>query len=413
MSISQHDAILSVSQLNTLAKDIIESSFSNILVEGEISNLVAPRSGHLYFSLKDERAQIRVALFAGQKQRLDFKIENGLKVIIKGGLSLYADRGDYQLIARTLQRAGEGALQQQFERLKQALAQRGWFDERHKKPLPDFCQHLAVISSPSGAAIRDILHVLQRRFPLMEVTLIPSLVQGKEAAAKLVAAVHTANRLKRSGKPQFQFDAILLARGGGSLEDLWPFNEEALAQAIFESELPVVSGVGHEIDYTIADWVADFRAPTPSAAAESLSQNQHDISAWLNQAQSDLVTALQQKIMQASHTLHHLSKRCTSPQQLIHERMQTLDYLEHRLLKTQAHTQEKAHATLAFLAARLNSLSPLNTLERGYSITRSQTGKQWQLLAHDQTPKVGEHIQTETHTLLMESQITRITLKKP
>jgi exodeoxyribonuclease VII large subunit len=451
--------ILSVSQLNVLAKDILESSFPSILVEGEISNLAQPRSGHVYFSLKDEKSQIRVALFAGQKRRLNLDLEDGLKVIVKGNLSIFGGRGEFQLIAKTMEPSGEGELRRQFEALKNKLADKGWFDEQYKKPLPEFCGHLAVVTSPTGAAIRDILHVLNRRFPLMEISIIPSLVQGKEASKALCEAIEKTNDLKRSQDPRFRFELILLARGGGSLEDLWSFNEEAVAQAIFESELPIISGVGHETDYTISDWVADFRAPTPSAAAETLSEDQDNILAYLEQSLEDLICAIQQKISLEQNNLQHLSKRNKSPKQQLLEQQQRIDFLEHRLqqylsnslkdkqfelqelqgrlqIQSPRHTlslienqlnnlsgrlkhsvsqqNQKQQSSLANLASRLNNLSPLSTLERGYSITRlvnEKSGKV-ELLSDESKITAGQTLQTQLSQGTIQSTVTKIASNK-
>jgi len=248
--------VLSVSLLNEQVRDLLENSFPHLWVEGEISNLAQPSSGHLYFTLKDAGAQIRAAMFRGNNRLLQFAPKNGQQVLVKARLSLYAPRGDYQLIVEQMEEAGLGALRRAFDELRLRLQAEGLFAAERKRPLPEHVRHLAVITSPTGAAIRDILSVLRRRFPGLPVTLLPVPVQGREAAPAIVRALALANA-------QPQFDAILIARGGGSLEDLWAFNEEVVARAIAGSRLPVVSGVGHETDFTIADFVADVRAPTP------------------------------------------------------------------------------------------------------------------------------------------------------
>lgn len=451
-------AVLSVNQLNVLAKDILESSFPNVLVEGEISNLSQPSSGHVYFTLKDDKAQVRAALFAGQKSRLKFKLDNGQKVLVKGALSIFGSRGDYQLIAKVIEQSGEGALRREFDALKYKLEAKGWFEASRKKALPTFCQHLAVITSPNGAAIRDVLHVLERRFPLMGVTIIPSLVQGKEACAQLCSALKTANRLKKSGKASFNFDLILLTRGGGSLEDLWPFNEEALAEAIIDSELPIMSGVGHETDFTICDWVSDYRAPTPSAAAETLSQDQDNLHYWLQ----DSLTSLKQLMLNTLHSerqkLHYLNKRNINPKQKLLEQSQRLDFFEQRLYKelaihlqnakqslqtqeTKLHSQhpkntlsllntqnnylhkrlfttftqqqQQKKLALKHLAKQLNNLSPLNTLDRGYSITRTQQKDALKLVNRYALKhlNIGDTLSTELSGGIIESTISRIHTK--
>ncbi len=449
------NAVLSVKQLNVLAKDILESSFPSVLVEGEISNLAQPRSGHVYFSLKDADAQVRCALFAGQKKRLNFELENGQKVLVRGQLSLFAPRGDYQLILRQVELAGEGALRREFEQLKHKLESKGWFDTTLKKNLPQHCRHLAVITSPTGAAIRDILHVLNKRQPMMQVSVVPTLVQGKEAAGQIAQAIGGLNEFSNQSKSNL--DLILLARGGGSLEDLWPFNEEQVAQAIYESKIPVISGIGHETDFTISDWVADYRAPTPSAAAETLSQDQDTLMDQIEGLLEGLVLGIERKLQELDSNLHYLSKRNLSPKQILIEQQQRLDYLEqglrfslseqlhshqlelsqasHRLsilspahkielikqkqeylkkaLESSLHKQIQKSLVaptnqLTNLAKRLNSVSPLNTLDRGYSITRDKNDS---VLDESSSVKLGETISTEFSHSIIESQVTKISGK--
>ncbi|HRO28684.1 MAG TPA: exodeoxyribonuclease VII large subunit, partial [Luteimonas sp.] len=262
--------ILTPSQLNTLARSLLEDSFPLVFVEGELGNVSRPASGHLYFTLKDARAQVRCALFKPKSQWLPFQPREGMKVLARGRLTLYEARGDYQLILDSLEEAGEGALRRAFEQLKAKLQAEGLFDDARKRPLPAFVRRLAVITSPSGAAVRDVLSVLSRRFPLIEVEILPVPVQGEAAAAQITAMLQRAGG---SGR----YDAILLARGGGSLEDLWAFNDEALARAIAASPVPVVSAIGHETDFSLSDFAADLRAPTPSAAAELLVPNRADL----------------------------------------------------------------------------------------------------------------------------------------
>ncbi|MGJ4730049.1 exodeoxyribonuclease VII large subunit, partial [Luteimonas sp. SDU101] len=262
--------ILSPSQLNTLARSLLEDAFPLVLVEGELGNVSRPASGHLYFTLKDARAQVRCALFKPKSQWLRFAPREGLKVLARGRLTLYEARGDYQLILDSLEEAGEGALRRAFDELRARLQAEGLFDESRKRPLPAFVRRLAVITSPSGAAVRDVLSVLARRFPLVEVDVLPVPVQGEAAAAQITTMLRRAGAAGRH-------DAILLARGGGSLEDLWAFNDEALARAIAASPVPVISAVGHETDFSLSDFAADLRAPTPSAAAELLVPSRIDL----------------------------------------------------------------------------------------------------------------------------------------
>ena len=252
--------VLSVSDLNRQAKRLLEVSFPSIWVEGELSNIAQPRSGHWYFTLKDAGAQVRCAMFRGSNAKVRFRPQEGQLVLIRAKVSLYEGRGDYQLIAEHMEEAGTGALQRAFEELKNRLSLEGLFAQELKKPLPTMATHVAVVTSPTGAAIQDILTVFKRRFPAMKITVLPSLVQGAEAAPQIIQALALAARIPN-------LDAVIVGRGGGSLEDLWPFNEESVARAIADCPLPVVSAVGHEVDFTIADFVADHRAPTPSAAA--------------------------------------------------------------------------------------------------------------------------------------------------
>jgi exodeoxyribonuclease VII large subunit len=262
--------IYSVSQLNDQVKDLLEHSFPPLWVEGEISNFSCPASGHWYLSLKDSQAQVRCAMFRNRNQGLGFQPKNGLQVLARGRPGLYAPRGEFQLILDQIEPAGEGALRRAFELLKQKLQAEGLFDETYKQALPTVPDRIGIITSPTGAALRDILNVLRRRFPLGQVVIYPVPVQGTEAAPAIVRALKTAAERQ-------ECDLLVVARGGGSLEDLWAFNEESVARAIHACPLPVVSGVGHEIDFTIADFVADLRAPTPSAAAELVSP---DVAEW-------------------------------------------------------------------------------------------------------------------------------------
>ena len=286
------DDILSPSQLNTLARNLLEDAFPVVLVEGELGNLSRPASGHLYFTLKDARAQVRCALFRPKSQWLKFQPREGLRVLARGRLTLYEARGDYQLILDTLEEAGEGALRRAFEELKARLQAEGVFDEARKRPLPAYARRIGLITSPSGAAVRDVLSVLARRFPLVHVDVLPVPVQGEGAAAQVRAMLE---RAAGSGR----YDVLVLARGGGSLEDLWAFNDEALARAIAASAVPVVSAIGHETDFTLADFAADLRAPTPSVAAELLVPNAVDVATRLR--------GLQQRIG-ALH-LQHMRER--------------------------------------------------------------------------------------------------------
>lgn len=267
---SERDQVLTPSQLNTLARSLLEDAFPLVWVEGELGNVSRPASGHLYFTLKDARAQVRGAFFKPKSQRLNFVPREGLRVLVRGRLTLYEARGDYQLVLDHMEEAGEGALRRAFEELKAKLAAEGLFDPARKRPLPAFVRRLGVLTSPSGAAVRDVLSVLGRRWPMLDVDVLPVPVQGTTAAAQVGAMLQRAGA---SGR----YDALLVTRGGGSLEDLWAFNDEALARAIAASPVPVVSAVGHETDFTLADFAADIRAPTPSVAAELLVPDADDL----------------------------------------------------------------------------------------------------------------------------------------
>lgn len=349
MTGSRH--ILSVTLLNDQVRDLLEHSFPNLWVEGEISNLSQPSSGHLYFTLKDAGAQIRAAMFRGNNRFLTFAPRNGQQVVVKARLSLYAPRGDYQLIVEHMEEAGLGALRRAFDLLRLKLQQEGLFEQERKRPLPDTVRHLAVITSPTGAAIRDILSVLGRRFPGLPVTVIPVPVQGTEAAPAITRAIALANR-------EPDFDAILLARGGGSLEDLWAFNEEVVARAIADSRLPVISGIGHETDFTIADFVADVRAPTPSAAAELVSPDRDELVDTLEGFEVLLARAWRNGMARRQQQLAHLRARLRHPGQRLRDLAQRLDDLEVRLTRARQQQWQRQRQRLAHLEARLTSRHP-------------------------------------------------------
>ncbi|MDI1300777.1 MAG: exodeoxyribonuclease VII large subunit [bacterium] len=349
MTLTRH--ILSVSLLNEQVRDLLENSFVNLWVEGEISNLSQPSSGHLYFTLKDAGAQIRAAMFRGNNRFLKFTPKNGQQVLLKARISLYAPRGDYQLIVEHIEEAGLGALRRAYDELRLRLQAEGLFEAARKRPLPGTPQHIAVITSATGAAVRDIISVLGRRFPGLPVTVIPVPVQGREAAPAIVRAIALANAQK-------DFDVILLARGGGSLEDLWAFNEEIVARAIAGSRLVVVSGVGHETDFTIADFVADLRAPTPSAAAELLSPDGEDLLDSFEGFEILLVRALRTRLARLTQQVVHLRMRLRHPGQRLQDLAQKLDDLESRLQRAQQHILRERLVKWQNLVARLRGRQP-------------------------------------------------------
>ncbi len=360
--------VFSISELNRKAKELLEIHLPLIWVEGEISNLSQPSSGHWYFTLKDENAQVRCAMFRGRNQYLKFKPAAGDFVSARVRVSLYEGRGEFQLIVEHMEEAGFGLLQKRFEELKSKLLQEGLFEEIHKQELPEYCRKLAVITSPTGAAIRDVLHVLARRFPLMEVQIIPSLVQGDEAIDQIVDAISLANRAP-------DIDAILLCRGGGSIEDLWAFNSERVARAIFASQRPLVSAVGHEVDFTIADFVADLRAPTPSAAAEILSPDIEDLTEMLTGYAILCGNAIQRKLASLAEKLRYFSAHVRHPGERLQQKAQLLDHLELRLKKSPRIFLGSPSDKLHKLGALLDMVSPLATLKRGYAIALNKHGK--------------------------------------
>lgn len=422
--------ILSVSTLNRLARGLLEECFPSVIVEGEISNLAMPASGHWYLTLKDEHAQIRCAMFRNRNLSVRLRPNNGMQVIVRGRLSLYEGRGDYQLILDSLEDAGAGALQRAFEALKKKLADEGLFDAERKRSVDDSCRHVAVITSPTGAVIRDIISVFRRRYPGMNVTVLPVAVQGDAAAPAIIQAIADANRHAET----LGFDAILLARGGGSLEDLQAFNDEGVARAIVASELPVVSAVGHETDVSIADFVADLRAPTPSAAAELLSPDQAEWMANLAYQSERIQKLLQQTLLRKREQLNWTRKRLVHPGRRLQDQAQRLDRLElqlqramrvrllthgqqvnslrqrlqhpgqqirqqssrleqfhtrlHRAMKQQLQTRQQS---LAALARQLDSISPLQTIQRGYSVTRNTSAN---VISSVEQVKEGEEIKT-------------------
>ncbi|MCW8841307.1 MAG: exodeoxyribonuclease VII large subunit [Gammaproteobacteria bacterium] len=420
--------IYTVSRLNREARAVLEGNFPLLWVEGEISNLARPRSGHIYFSLKDEFAQVRCAMFRMRAMHLGFTPKDGMQVVARVRVGLYEPRGDYQLVADHMEEAGDGALRRAFEALKQRLEKEGLFEEARKRALPIMPRRIGVVTSPSGAAIRDILTVLKRRFPTIPVVIYPVAVQGEGAANAIAAMVRQAGR-------RDECDVLIVGRGGGSLEDLWAFNEEAVARAIYDSPIPVVSAVGHEVDFTIADFVADVRAPTPSAAAELLSPDRETWLSRLQRVENRLTQLLQQQLRQRHQQLAWLGKRLRHPGQRLQEHAQRLDELElrlgqaernllrhrraqlgtlqarlarhspvSRLAQLQQHRQElqrrlyraigfqlqQLQQRLASQARALETVSPLATLSRGYAIvTEAQTGK---VLQRSDEVKLGDTI---------------------
>lgn len=353
--------IHTISELNQLVHTLLDDAFPPLWVEGEISNFSCPSSGHWYFSLKDKNAQVRCAMFQGKNRLLGFVPENGMHVLARVKISLYEPRGEYQLIADFLEEAGDGALRRAFEQLKAKLAAEGIFAAENKKPLPAFVRTIGVVTSATGAAIRDILTVLKRRFPAIAVVIYPTAVQGKQAAPQITRAIQIANHRN-------ECDVLIVARGGGSLEDLWPFNEEIVARAIFASQLPIVSAVGHEIDFTIADFVADVRAPTPSAAAELVSPDGQEWLVRLNKMIDAFTKQIKILCKHQQQALTALTKQLRHPGQRIQDQFQRVDDLEQRMKRALNNELVKCQHRLSTLVRALDAISPLATLARGYAI---------------------------------------------
>ncbi|MEQ9451915.1 MAG: exodeoxyribonuclease VII large subunit [Pseudomonadales bacterium] len=348
--------ILSVSELNRQARVTIEAHFKTIWVTGELSNFARPRSGHWYFSLKDQQAQVRCAMFVNRNRAVQMQPTDGQQVLLRGRVSLYEGRGDFQIIVDYMEPAGEGLLRQAFDQLKLKLAGEGLFDPGRKRPLPGFPRRCAVITSPSGAALRDVLAVWQRRYPALEVILVPAMVQGDGAEAQLLTGLARAQQLSP--------DVILLTRGGGSLEDLWSFNSEALARAVAASPIPVVSAVGHEIDTTISDLVADVRAPTPSAAAELMTPDGQELIETYRAFEVHLSGVIRGYLQHLKLVSRNAFLRLPNPAQIIEQLAQRIDDNHERLRKSQANRLRMEQARLAALVRQLPMVGPQAQLKR-------------------------------------------------
>ncbi len=354
---------LSVSKLNEFVREILEANFPLVWVEGEVSNFSPASSGHWYFTLKDEKAQVRCAMFRAHAMRAGVVLKNGLQVKVQARVSLYEGRGDYQLIVTQVEDAGFGALQRAFEALKKKCLDEGLF--AHKRALPAFPKVIGVITSPIGAALQDILTTLRRRYPLAAVVIYPTAVQGKQAAPEIARALE---RASRHGKAE----VLIVARGGGSLEDLWGFNEEVVIRAAFACPIPIVSGVGHETDTTLMDFVADVRAPTPTGAAEWVTPDGEALCVYLKDLQKTVLVLMQRKLFDLFQQVDGLSKRLKHPADKIAALLTHLTQLKYRFLQTLPLYVQHKRERLRGLMRTLHALSPLNTLERGYSITRQE-----------------------------------------
>lgn len=364
--------IYKVHEITQILHGILQSEpiLQDLWLEGEISNLARPVSGHVYFTLKDDKSQIHCAIFSRAASRLRFPMQNGDAVLINGRLTIYDARSQYQIIGERVVPAGVGELQLAFERLKEQLAAEGLFDPTHKKPLPEFPQKIGLITSATGAAIRDILRMLQKRYPAVEVLLFPTLVQGDDAAGEIAHAIACMNRL--SG-----IDLLIVGRGGGAIEDLWAFNEEVVARAIFVSHIPIVSAVGHETDVTIADLVADHRAPTPSAAVENIVPDQEELRQQLAAIRSNVVRNITGRIDELQTKLENIQNRIPATHRIdaINRLRQGVDQLDLRGQRAAVQQLSGKRRAWQVAAAQLDTLSPLATLARGYSICKDSRGK--------------------------------------
>lgn len=335
-----------VSRLVREVRLMLDGSFPLLWVEGEISNLAMPASGHIYFTLKDSAAQVRCAMFRGRNQQLRFTPENGMQVLLRVKVTLYEGRGEFQLVVEHMEEAGSGALQRAYEALKARLGQEGLFDTAHKKPLPFLPETIGIVSSPDGAAVHDILHVLKRRFPAIKVILYPVAVQGETAPGQIAAAIQTADQRQ-------ECDLLIVGRGGGSLEDLWSFNDERVARALFACQIPTISAVGHEIDFTIADFVADVRAPTPSAAAELAVPEARQLVLNLHNLLQTLNSRIQQKLFNEQRHIRYLTQRLPRPQQQLKLQQQQLKRLQTQLDYSFQRRLQSKQQQLDYLSARL------------------------------------------------------------
>jgi len=445
----QSPAIFTVSRLNQTVRLLLEREVGHVWISGEISNFTQPASGHWYFTLKDDTAQVRCAMFRNSNRRVTFRPQHGQQVLVRASITLYEPRGEYQIIVESMQPAGEGLLQQKYEQLKAKLAAEGLFDQQSKQPLPSPAHCVGVITSKTGAALHDILHVLKRRDPSLPVVIYPTAVQGEDAPGQIVRAIALANSRK-------ECDVLIVGRGGGSLEDLWSFNDERVARAIFASQIPIVSAVGHETDVTIADFVADLRAPTPSAAAEMVSRNQLELLRQLQSGQQRLEMAMdyylanrtrrftqlehrlqqqhpQLRLARQQTVLERLRQRMTyamdnqlkrsgqrqqrmtqrlnqhSPQPRIHRGQNRVQQLEYRLAQLMSARLSVTRERFGNAMTHLDAVSPLATLARGYSVTTATDGN---VLKQTKQVKAGDVLTTRLVDGWVESEVKGVTAAK-
>ena len=416
---SKEIKVYQVSEITRRVRTTLEEEIGEVWIEGELSNLRKPSSGHFYFTLKDDKAQISAVLFRGNQRDLRFEPKDGLLVRAHGEITVYERGGNYQVIVRALKKSGKGALQEKFEKLKSSLEKEGLFDRDRKKPLPLLAQHVGLVTSSSGAAIRDILNVVSRRFPNLHVVLAPTRVQGEGAAAEIASAIDLLN--KWGG-----MDVLIVGRGGGGLEDLWCFNEEIVARAIASSSVPVISAVGHEIDFTISDFVADLRAPTPSAAAELVVGRKEEFEEALQVARGRLNRALREQVLESRNRLLMAtrSQLLQDPCHIVVQNLQRIDAVSLRIERVLSASIRQGHVTMDDLAiraghvvslqlerdrqhirrmeAQLQALSPLAVLGRGYSVTMNSKNE---ILKSAGAVMHGEHLITRLAEGMLDSKV--------
>jgi exodeoxyribonuclease VII large subunit len=393
--------VFSVSDLTRNVRFVLEQNFPGVWVEGEIGNFKWHTSGHMYFSLKDENAQVSCVMFRRENQAVKFDPKEGLSVLCYGRISVYAPRGQYQLYVERLEPKGVGALQLRFEELKEKLRREGLFDEAHKKEIPFLPKTIGVVTSLDGAALRDILHVIERRFPAVRLLILPVPVQGAGAAGRIAAALDDLNAHHEAG-------VLIVARGGGSLEDLWAFNEEIVARAIYRSEIPVITGIGHEVDYTIADFVADLRAPTPSAAAEMVLPVKEELLARVEELRSRSTQATLALLKDRRQRLKQVEKSrgLRDPLAVFEIQFQKLDELKKTLTQSFLSFLRQQKERAASLVGKLEALGPLATLKRGFSVSLKLPGEK--VLTSADSVRPGDLVRTRLHRGWFTSQVKEI-----
>jgi exodeoxyribonuclease VII large subunit len=406
------DKILTVSELTANIKNLLEDNFTAVWVSGEVSNLRLPASGHCYFTLKDQGAQIAAVIWRSTLARVKFDLKDGMQMVVRGSLTVYEPRGNYQIIVEKLEPLGVGALELAFRQLKERLEKEGLFDPARKKPIPFLPHRIGIVTSLTGAAIRDILNVIDRRFSNVEIILAPTKVQGEGAAEEIAAAINYLNFLDRgllTGVARMPVDVMIVGRGGGSLEDLWAFNEEIVARAIFASHVPVISAVGHEIDFTIADFVADLRALTPTEAGERVVPRKDLLLEQMDSMRSSLAGALRNALALQRRRLDSIagSYAFRLPYERIRREEQRLDEISARLFSAASLVLSGSREKIAGVAGRLDNLSPLKTLSRGYSVT-SRAADGAKPMTDAATVAEGDDIETRLHRGRLQSRVTRV-----